>query len=145
MATLGDAVALTLRIDALTDELHREARREGADLPTLVELADEIAEYADMTATAFSRINDALEASFTQSARAAPAQQQQQQQQQPAVLTRKGDAGGSTECGRLRRLAAWATNVYRALAGRLRRRRPEGQGRRLWSRRPFRRAPQGSA
>jgi hypothetical protein len=132
MAAFGDAATLTLRLGALSSELHREATDGGGDLPKMVELADQIAEFADGLATAFSAINQTLETSLSNESSvdaAEPALAALVVVNSPVHSPAAGDREGRTDSVWQR----WA-NRLRALSARFSRSRRRGEQRssRIW-------------
>jgi hypothetical protein len=61
MASLKDAVQLTTQLNDLTNQLHAELTEGDVDFERMVQIADEISEHADNLASAFTRVNEALD------------------------------------------------------------------------------------
>jgi len=61
MASLSDVVTLTTQLGDLTKELHAELTQGDVDFEKMVNLADSISEHADNLASAFTRVNEALQ------------------------------------------------------------------------------------
>jgi hypothetical protein len=61
MASLKDAVNLTTQLNELTQQLHSELTEGDVDFEKMVRLSDEISEHADSLASAFARVNEALQ------------------------------------------------------------------------------------
>jgi signal recognition particle GTPase len=61
MASLKDAVQLTTQLNELTNQLHSELTEGDVDFERMVQIADEISEHADSLASAFARVNEALQ------------------------------------------------------------------------------------
>ncbi|HEY4347819.1 MAG TPA: hypothetical protein VGM80_09530 [Gaiellaceae bacterium] len=66
MASLKDTVTLTTQLTELTTQLHEELTDGDVDFEKMVKLADQISEHADGLASAFERVNDALNAPLEQ-------------------------------------------------------------------------------
>src|SRR4051794_41824935 len=66
MASLKDTVNLTSQLTELTNQLHAELTEGEVDFEKMVQIADQISEQADDLASAFARVNEALQAPLHQ-------------------------------------------------------------------------------